>query len=179
MIKQLLNITFAAIAITHIAGAAQAASPYPPKPKCPLGQIAVWKQTHWACQAPSIKAPTKPGLEASVGGSKAKVDAKTPSRAKPDLQVYSAETSNTKDNVVVVHVKNHGNSVSKGGKVQVKLADGRARSANMPNINPNQIRLIYVEFRKPIGKNRATVTADSTKVVAESNENNNVMTVAL
>ncbi len=104
---------------------------------------------------------------------------KKPGRAKPDLIIYSIEKSNTNDKVMVVHVKNIGASKSVGGKVGVKLSSGASSQANMPDINPGQIRLVYVNFRSAIKGGRATATADNTKVIAESNESNNTKSVKI
>lgn len=171
--------TIAFITLSLFAVSVFAANPNQgPKPKCPPGKLPVYENGIWKCKEPSIKAPTKPQMSTTSSAKQFDASPKKPPRAKPDLTIYSIERPvgqyANDPKRLTVHVKNSGNAKSIGGKVKVTLSNGQTATANMPTINPNSMRLVYVVFSKNIpSKVRATATADSQKQIAESNESNN------
>jgi len=180
MIKQFAKTIIITTSLVTLASMSFAAVPNsdPSKGiKCPVGQVAVKKNGMWVCRELGIKSNT-PAQNATSASTMKKVAPSKPGRAKPDLIVYSAEKSNTKNNVVVVHVKNIGSSISKGGHVNVN-AGGVNSAAAMPDVTPGQIRLIYVNFRSDVKSGRAMIKADSNNAINESNETNNVKHVTL
>ena len=181
-VKNLIAKSLIVALTMSVASAALAKAPEPkPTGKCPMGQVWVKKNGIWQCQALGIKSQSSEQRGAAASSKRAtptkptpikKYQAKTP---KPDMIIYSIEKSNTDDKKMVIHVQNIGKVKSQGGKVKVKLNSGASSSASMPDVKPNEIRLVYVNFRTDIKKGtRATATADSTKVIKESNEGNNV-----
>lgn len=173
IIKSIISVA----AVTVFAANAFAAVPGGPKPKCPLGQIAVKENGSWVCKEPSIKAPGKAQMS-TTGAKNFKAPGGKPPRAKADLIVEQINLAPGNNKRVAVNIKNIGKMTSKGGKAQVKLPSGKTGSSVMPDIKPGQTRLVYVDFRKPV-KGRVTATADHTKQVPESNENNNSKTTSL
>ncbi|GGB97071.1 hypothetical protein GCM10011352_24020 [Marinobacterium zhoushanense] len=186
MIKNLIaTATLSMIACGTFAAAPNNSGP---APKCPFGQIAVKKNDLWVCEPLKIKAPTK-GLEAvpTAGKQYQAAEQTKPARAKPDLTVADGSDTvgralpNSTPNwekKIYVHIKNIGSSASQGGYVEVKLSNGAIGKGSMPTINPNQTRLVFVEFRAPLPEGRlvANIKADSTNQIAESNESNNTKT---
>jgi len=185
MIKSL--IATAALSVIASGTFAAATNNSGPAPKCPFGQIAVKKNNLWVCEQLKIKAPSK-GLEAvPTAGNQYKATTTKPPRAKADLTVTNGSDAvgralpNSTPNwerKIFVHISNIGSSASQGGYVEVKLNNGAIGKGSMPTINPNQTRLVYIEFRSPLPEGRlvADIKADSTNQVAESNESNNTRT---
>ncbi len=177
IIKKLLTLT----ALATLASGAFAASPNQPSAgggNCPPGTIPVLDNGLVDCVEATIQQQGNTGMSSSRAGSSYKA-VKKPGRAKPDLVVHSVEKHNTDSKKLTVHIENQGNSISKGGKVRVKLSSGQTATASMPDINAGQMRLVYLNFRTDVKSGRVNVMADSNKQVNESKENNNTLVASI
>lgn len=169
--KQLVSVAI----LATVAVSAVAAPSNGPKPKCPLGQIAVLKNNMWVCDEPSIKAPTKP-MQSSVSQAKLKraVPAK-PERAKPDLSIANVYKLNDPTPDVAsfkVYVKNTEGVASAATKMSLSSPKGGGE-VTVDAIPANSGKWITVQFFNFDRGDRILLNVDSIKKINETKEDNN------
>ena len=166
-----------ALVLSSVAMNAYAASPNPPKPRCPAGQVAVLDGGHWECKPLVLKAPGSGQTNSgAAGGALKQYDA-----PKPDLVILSATRIKGDDNTFKVKVRNQGAANTSGGQLQGLNygKSGGGATAYLPKFNAGQIQIVDVKFNtsKFERGDRVMFIVDSTNAIAESNENNNKLAV--
>ncbi|MEP3244123.1 MAG: CARDB domain-containing protein [Sneathiella sp.] len=174
------SAVLATLAVSVLASSAMAANPNGPKPKCPLGQIAVLEDGQYKCKEPSIKPNTKPSMGKAKGGL-VKAGPKKPGRAKADFVILSATKVGGTDNKFGVQIKNQGANPTSGGLLQgLNMGDnGGGATAYMPKFKAGETKFVFVEFKtsKFNRQDRVMFHADYKNTVPESNESNNKYTI--
>lgn len=164
----------AAIALTVAATQVLAAPANGPKPRCPMGQIAVVENGAWKCKAPSIKAKEK-----ETRGTMAPSTIKKQSAAKPDF-VITKVVKQPQDGKFRVTVKNIG--AAYGAKKAALWANQKTQNGNasasvyMPQVfGAGEQKYIDIQFNPANFKkgDRIEFIVDYFKMVAEKNEGNN------
>lgn len=169
--KQLIS----ALVLSTIAVGAFAAPTNGPKPRCPLGQIAVPKNNMWVCEEPSIKAPTKPMQMTTAKLKLDKATPKKPERAKPDLSIVNMlkVNHNTPDiSKFRVYVKNSKGVASPATKMSLNTPKGSGE-VSVPAIAANSGQWVEISFFQFDRGDRILLEADSYKKVSETDETNN------
>lgn len=170
------SAVLATLAVSVLASSAMAANPNGPKPKCPLGQIAVLEDGQYKCKEPSIKPNTKPSLGQAKGGL-VKAGPKKPGRAKADFVILSATKVGGKDNKFGIQIKNQGNNPTSEAVLQGENMGpgGGLATAVMPKFQAGETKFVFIEFMRSkfVEGARVMFHADANNDVSESNENNN------
>lgn len=152
-----------------------------PKPRCPIGKIAVLEQGHWQCQELTIKSHVKAETRA-IKSTRAVMPSKIQKKqaAQPDFTIVAVKKMRS-PRTFRVTVKNKGAAY---GAKQTNVwathhrADGTTNSVveKMPQVfGAGEQKYIDIKFTAANIErgDKLTFTVDSFKVIAEKNERNN------
>lgn len=172
-IKQLVS----AVVLSTVAVSALAAPTNAPKPRCPLGQIAVQKNNMWVCEQPSVKTATQPQRATAQPATPAvsRVTPAKPERAKPDLQIANVMKMNDPTPNVdsfKVYVKNTEGVAAPASKLSVSSTNGGGEVSVEP-IPANSGKWVLVKFFSFDRGARVMLEVDSQHKINETNETNN------
>ena len=167
----------ATLAVSVMASSAMAANPNGPKPKCPVGQIAVVENGEYVCKEATLKAPGTSAERGKVGSRGGRLTVKKPNGPKADFVIlYASKVGGTK-NKFGVQIKNQGGAPTSGGFLQgLNMGDGGGgATAPMPMFKAGETKFMFVEFHstKFSREGRIKFIADYGNDIPESNENNN------
>ncbi|WP_169569959.1 CARDB domain-containing protein [Sneathiella limimaris] len=175
---KMFNVTtlVSAAVLSVVAFNAMAAGSNGPKPRCPLGQIAVLEQGSWHCEEAKLKAKetTQRNTSAAPAATLQKAKIKL-----PDYAVLGAARKMGTTDTFVVQVKNMGTAGAPQGVLfgQHYLKNNQSWGADaiIPPLAPGQAKAITITIPPTNYErgDRMVFTADYFKQLVESNENNN------